>query len=54
MNASLPEHVLRALQSVTLDDKQQRCLSRRHKYEGARASGCTGFGGELDLNGRLA
>lgn len=54
MNAPLPEHVLRALQSVTLDDKQQRCLSRRHKYDGTRASGCRGFGGELDLTGRTA
>lgn len=45
MNAPLPEHILRALQTVTLDDKLRSNLSRRHKSRTGAAG--VGFGVEL-------
>ena len=32
MNAPLPDHIRKALETVTLDDKPQSGLRRRHKY----------------------
>ncbi|WP_431510768.1 hypothetical protein [Variovorax sp. DAIF25] len=46
MNAPLPEHIRRALETVTLDDNPQRGLRRRHKYGADGVGGRTGFGGE--------
>jgi hypothetical protein len=46
MNAPLPEHIRRALETVTLDDNPQRGLRRRHKYGADGVAGRTGFGGE--------
>ena len=37
MNAPLPEHIRKALETVTLDDNPRRGLSRRHNYSGGEA-----------------
>jgi hypothetical protein len=45
MNAPLPEHIRKALETVTLDENPQRGFRRRHKCSGG-AAGCAGFGVE--------
>ena len=51
MNAPLPEHIRRAIETVTLDDNPQRGLL--HKYmAGGDAARC-GFGVELACEGSL-
>jgi len=42
MNAPLPDHVRRALETVTLDDKPRSGL--RHKYTADGAAVRSGFG----------
>ena len=37
MNAPLPEHIRRALETVTLDENPQSGFRRRHKYTGGEA-----------------
>ncbi|PIF75671.1 hypothetical protein CLU95_2822 [Variovorax sp. 54] len=54
MNAPLPEHIRRALETVTLDDNPQRGLRRRHKYDAGDAVGRTGFGVEPACEGGAA
>jgi len=49
MNAPLPEHILKALQTVSLDDKLQISLSRRHKSRAGAAG--SGLGVELVAQG---
>ena len=44
MNAPLPEHVRRALETVTLDDNPRSGL--RHKYTAGGAAARGGFGVE--------
>jgi hypothetical protein len=39
MNAPLPEHIRRALETVTLDENPQSGFRRRHKYADGEA-GC--------------
>jgi hypothetical protein len=46
MNAPLPEHIRRALDTVTLDDKPRSGLRRRHKYWTDGAAVRSGFGVE--------
>ena len=46
MNAPLPEHIRKALETVTLDDKLRSELQRSYKYETASEAGRTGFGVE--------
>jgi hypothetical protein len=53
MNAPLPEHIRKALETVTLDENPQSGFRRRHKYTGGVA-GCTGFGVELLTKGVAA
>ncbi|MDO9404111.1 MAG: hypothetical protein Q7T87_08780 [Polaromonas sp.] len=38
MNAPLPEHIRKALETVTLDENPQRGFRRRHKYPGGEAA----------------
>ncbi|MBK6866772.1 MAG: hypothetical protein IPG98_02150 [Burkholderiales bacterium] len=45
MNAPLPEHIRKALETVTLDDNPHRGLHRRYKYAGGAAER-TGLGVE--------
>jgi hypothetical protein len=52
MNAPLPEHIRKSLETVTLDENPQRGFRRRHKYGGGEA-GC-GFGVELFATGVAA
>ena len=33
MNAQLPEHIRKALETVTLDENQHRWFRRRHTYD---------------------
>ncbi|MDR7378586.1 hypothetical protein J2X19_003280 [Rhodoferax ferrireducens] len=47
MNAPLPEHIRKALETVTLDDKTHSGLRRRHIYSAGGVAGRTGFGVEL-------
>ncbi|MGH6639709.1 MAG: hypothetical protein ACREXN_05065 [Polaromonas sp.] len=53
MNAPLPEHIRKALETVTLDDNPLRGLRRRHKYADGAAER-TGFGVEHACEGSLA
>jgi hypothetical protein len=53
MNAPLPEHIRKALETVTLDENPQGGFRRRHKYPGG-ADGCAGFGVELATHGVAA
>jgi hypothetical protein len=53
MNAPLPEHIRKALETVTLDENPQSGFRRRHKYSGGVA-GCAGFGVEPALVGVAA
>ena len=46
MNAPLPEHIRKALETVTLDENQHRWFRRRHKYDDGVA-GMAVFGVEL-------
>ncbi|MDB5846308.1 MAG: hypothetical protein JWP29_60 [Rhodoferax sp.] len=46
MNAPLPEHIRKALETVTLDDNLQSGLRRRHKYQANGIAGRAGFGVE--------
>ncbi|MDB5893299.1 MAG: hypothetical protein JWQ88_830 [Rhodoferax sp.] len=46
MNAPLPEHIRKALETVTLDDNPQCGLRRRHKYRAVGEAGRAGFGVE--------
>ena len=50
MNAPLPEHIRKALETVTLDDKPLSGLSRRHKYVDG-AAGRAVFGVERAQGG---
>ncbi|MES2400815.1 MAG: hypothetical protein V4573_12575 [Pseudomonadota bacterium] len=52
MNAPLPEHIRKALETVTLDENPQRGFRRRHKYSGGAAD-CV-FGVELLSKGVAA
>ena len=49
MNAPLPEHIRKALETVTLDDNPQRGL--RHTYAASGAAGRSGFGAERACEG---
>ncbi|MES2414271.1 MAG: hypothetical protein V4614_10750 [Pseudomonadota bacterium] len=53
MNAPLPEHIRKALETVTLDENPQRGFRRRHKYPDSVA-GSAGFGVEPSGNGVAA
>lgn len=46
MNAPLPEHIRKALETVTLDDNPQSGLRRRHRYAANGAAGRAVFGVE--------
>ncbi|WP_219215156.1 hypothetical protein [Variovorax boronicumulans] len=46
MNAPLPEHIRKALETVTLDDNPQSGLRQRHKYAANGAAGRAVFGVE--------
>ena len=46
MNAPLPEHIRKALETVTLDDSPPSGLRRRHNYMAGGAAGRAGFGAE--------
>ena len=46
MNAPLPEHIRKALETVTLDENQHRWFRRRHKYDDGVADMAV-FGVEL-------
>jgi hypothetical protein len=50
MNAPLPEHIRRALETVTLDENPQSGFRRRHTYSGGEA-GCGIFVFELVRTG---
>jgi hypothetical protein len=50
MNAPLPEHIRKSLESVTLDENPLGGFRRRHKYLGGEAD-CAGFGVELTTLG---
>jgi hypothetical protein len=50
MNAPLPEHIRKALETVTLDENPQSGFRRRHKYPGGEA-GCAVFVVELVRTG---
>lgn len=50
MNAPLPEHIRKALETVTLDEKPQCGFHRRYKFSGSEA-GCTVFVSQLSSNG---
>lgn len=53
MNAPLPEHIRKALETVTLGENPQSGFRRRHKYSGG-AAGCAGFGVEPVVGGETA
>ena len=53
MNAPLPEHIRKALETVTLDDNSLCELSRRHKYSGGEADRAV-FGGQRRREGDAA
>ncbi len=46
MNAPLPEHIRKALETVSLDENPPSGFGRRHKYSDGEA-GCAVFGVEL-------
>lgn len=46
MNAPLPEHIRKALETVTLDDNPHGGLRRRHKYAAIGKAERSGFGVE--------
>ena len=52
MNAPLPEHIRKALETVTLDEKPKG-FHRRYKYPD-REAGCAVFGVELVSQGATA
>ncbi|HRN76637.1 hypothetical protein [Ottowia sp.] len=52
MNAPLPEHIRKALETVTLDDNPRRGLHRRYKCADG-AAGRSGFGVEHACEGGL-
>ncbi|MNT37097.1 hypothetical protein D3C71_1844250 [compost metagenome] len=49
MNASLPKHIRKALETVSLDDKLQRGLQHKNAAGGAAARGV--FGDEFVCQG---
>ena len=53
MNAPLPEHIRKSLETVTLDEKPQRGFHRRYKYPDS-AAGCAVFVVELASKGGVA
>ena len=53
MNAPLPEHIRKALESVTLDDNPPGGLRRRHKYASGEAERAV-FAGEHACEGSHA
>ena len=53
MNAPLPEHIRKALETVTLDEKPQSGFHRRYKYADS-AAGCAVFVAELAGEGGAA
>jgi hypothetical protein len=53
MNAPLPEHVRKALETVTLDENPQGGFSRRHNYSGGEAD-CAVFGDQRLCTGETA
>jgi len=53
MNAPLPEHIRKALETVTLDENPHGGFRRRHKYSGG-AAGCAVFGVESTTRGVTA
>ena len=53
MNAPLPEHIRKALETVTLDEKPQSGFHRRYKYSDSEA-GCAVFVVELASKGGAA
>ena len=50
MNAPLPEHIRKALETVTLDENPHGGFRRRHTYPGG-AAGCAGFVVEPTVSG---
>ena len=50
MNAPLPEHIRKALETVTLDEKRRSGFHRRYKYPDGEA-GCAVFGVKLSRDG---
>ena len=50
MNAPLPEHIRKSLETVTLDENPQSGFHRRYKYPDSVA-GCAVFGFELFSKG---
>lgn len=53
MNAPLPEHIRKALETVTLDENPQSGFRPKHKYAGG-AAGCAVFGVEPAIRGVAA
>jgi len=51
MNAPLPEHIRKALETVTLDDNPLGGLSRRHKDAAIGKAERSGFGVEHACEG---
>ncbi len=51
MNAPLPEHIRKALETVTLDDNPLGGLSRRHKEAAVGNAEHSGFGVEHACEG---
>jgi hypothetical protein len=50
MNAPLPEHIRKALETVTLDEKPRSGFHRRYKYPDSKA-GCAVFVIKRDRDG---
>ena len=44
MNMPIPDHVRKALETVSLEESAPRALRRRHNYSEGGAAGFTGFG----------
>ena len=53
MYAPLPDHIRKALETVTLDDNPHSGLSRRHNYSGGEADGAV-LGGQRGREGDAA
>ena len=53
MNASLPEHIRKALETVTLDENSFNGFRRRHTYSGGAAD-CAVFVVEPTVSGVAA
>ncbi|MDO9401238.1 MAG: hypothetical protein Q7T46_07300 [Polaromonas sp.] len=53
MNAPLPEHIRKALETITLDENPLCGFRRRHKYPGGEADGAA-FGVEPASQGVAA